>query len=380
MIFNKTILSILMVTIIFLPLVSIGQDNQVIVESDLQSIDPLRPEAGDFLFEDYRENVRQAERYYQNGDYENAARYYLYSLKSNPDDFTSIYNLACCYGLMEKPALAGKYLKLAVESGFSDLAFINSDPDFSKVKGQAPFMAAIDSINVYMNERYKDAGDILYFDACAIFQCRLKLPENFDKNKTYPLVVALHGYGDAADNFATIWQRFENPEFLFAVPYAPYHFTQGSRIAYSWNLWLPGDDEFPGQDFDITEEYIINLINTLKKYYNISDTYLLGHSQGASSTYITGIKHHEMFKGLIPMSGPLSPFWLNDSTLNEGNQLKIYTVHGINDRTIRYGEALAAKKLLEDHGYNIKFTGFDGGHEYPPEAIMQKIEKWIEGE
>ncbi len=346
--------------------------------SNPESIDPLDPAAGDFLFQDQRELVRQAQSFYNEGDYRRAAAQYLYALQFNPGDNISIYNLACCYGLMNQPELATKYLRLALTSGFQNTELAKNDADFNNVRSNPEFKAVLDSIPRLTSLDSETQGRTLFFDACAIFQCRLHLPNNYDRTKTYPLVVGLHGYSDDANRFVENYSKFDDPGFIFAAPFAPYHFQLGNRIAYSWNLWIPGDIEFPGRDFNITEEYIINLINSLKKYYNIGDIYLMGHSQGGATTYITGIKHHEIFKGIIPIAGPFNPVWIGDESISEGNGLRVMIVHGKNDRSIFYREGVAARKILTEHEYNVDFIDYDGGHEYPPRDVFRKIQNWIE--
>jgi len=332
----------------------------------------------DFLKTDLNQLRNQAADAYNRGAFGEAAQQYLELLRYNINDKTALYNLACCYGLLGNDKLAAEYLKLAVKAGFDDLEMIRQDKDFARVRQSANFSAVYDSLVAQNKAKQSALGTEIYFDACAIFQCYAHLPENFDKTKTYPLVVGLHGYGGRADYMIKIWEDFDKPEFIFVAPYGPYHFLIGNRLAYSWNLWLTEGEEFPGEDFDITENFIIKLINDLKTVYNIGDVYLMGHSQGASTTYITGIKHHDLFKGLIAISGPLGSYWLDEATLNAGNNLKIMIIHGQNDRSIKYYEGQAAKRLLEKHGYTVEFISHEGGHSLPPKTILKQIGQWIE--
>jgi predicted esterase len=332
----------------------------------------------EFLKTDLSQLRAKAADAYNHGDFEKAIQQYLELLKYNINDKTSLYNLACCYGLLGNDKLATEYLRLAAKAGFDDLEMIRQDKDFARVRQSANFSAVYDSLVAQYKANKSALGNEIYFDACAIFECLAHLPATFDKTKSYPLVVGLHGYGGRADYMIKIWDDFDQPGFIYVAPFAPYHFLLGNRLAYSWNLWLTEGEEFPGEDFDITENYIIKLINDLKSVYNISDVYLMGHSQGASTTYITGIKHHELFKGLIAISGPLGPYWLNDSTLTAGNDLKIMIIHGKNDRTIKYWEGQTAKDLLEKHGYQVEFISHEGGHELPPKTILKQIGRWVE--
>lgn len=341
------------------------------------SIDPMQPEAGEFLDENIDMIKTMATDYYNKGDYQKAAQYYLYALKSDIRDGISIYNLACCYALMGHADLAAEYLRRAVRAGFNNYAHLTSDSDFDGVKNQKPFGAVYDSI--LADAVNPDSGDVfsLYIENSALFKCLVKLPDNYDASRSYPLVIGIHGYGGDADRFIKILDKIEKPEFIYVAPYAPYHFLLNNRIAYSWDLWLPGDQEFPGRDFDITENYIVEVAEYLKSRYRISSTYLLGHSQGASTSYLTGIQHHELFDGIIAIAGSLNTYWLSDSTLNAGNHLKMLIVHGKNDRTFRFVEALSARRLLEKHGYDVTFIEHNGTHALPDDDKMREIVDWI---
>ncbi|MCP4580607.1 MAG: hypothetical protein GY839_03260 [candidate division Zixibacteria bacterium] len=320
----------------------------------------------------------QAVDAYNGGNYEEAAKLYRQMLERNIDDNVSFYNLACCYGLLNKPSLAGTFLKQAIETGFDDFELLTRDSDFDTVKKSAVFSSLYDSLIAGHELDMAALGNEIFFDACAIFRCRSHLPEKFDKTKTYPLVLGLHGYGGSADYMIKMWQHFDQPEFIYVAPYGPYHFMIGNSQAYSWNLWLTEGEEFPGEDFYITENFIIKLLNDLKSVYNIGDIYLMGHSQGASTSYITGIKHHELFKGIIAISGPLNMYWLDKTTLDAGNNLDVLIVHGKNDQEIFYAEGVAAKNLLTQHGYNPGFIAHNGGHRLPSESILKQIGEWSE--
>ena len=93
----------------------VAQDTQTQKGVDIdwthpETIEPLLKGIGDFLdveLNTYRKKARDA---YQSGKYEESAKYYLALLRYDIHDAISIYNLACCYGLMGEEALATKYL------------------------------------------------------------------------------------------------------------------------------------------------------------------------------------------------------------------------------------------------------------------------------
>ena len=104
---------------------------------------------------------------------------------------------------------------------------------------------------------------------------------------------------------------------------------------------------------------------------------MIGHSMGAATSYVTGIERHQLFDGIVAIAGSLNTYWLSDSVLNAGNDLKVLIVHGKNDKTFRFVEAISAQRLLERHGYNVSFIEHKGGHEIPGNDKMKEIAAWI---
>jgi predicted esterase len=97
----------------------------------------------------------------------------------------------------------------------------------------------IASILVYgqESELTKFYSDSLYFESPALFECKIQLPENYNKDKSYPLVISLHGGGGSYLTFLNIWKNFNTPKFIMATPQAPYKWLMGDKIGYDWSGW-----------------------------------------------------------------------------------------------------------------------------------------------
>ncbi|MEW5818378.1 MAG: hypothetical protein AB1798_23690 [Spirochaetota bacterium] len=83
---------------------------------------------------------------YWKKDYLKAIDFYHLLFKAGKNDFDDLYNLACCYGQVGDEKRAAKYLKLAVEEGFTDINHIKSDSDFEKVKNSPKFKEVMSEI------------------------------------------------------------------------------------------------------------------------------------------------------------------------------------------------------------------------------------------
>jgi len=145
---SDTILNILIVLLIVISFNQISRagDDQKVDWNNPETINPFDEHIGDFLDVDINTYRKQAEQSYRSGDYRQAARYYLLLARYDAYDIVSIYDLACCYGLLGETKLAAKYLERAVKAGYNDIEHIKLDTDFDKVRSQKLFDDAMINI------------------------------------------------------------------------------------------------------------------------------------------------------------------------------------------------------------------------------------------
>jgi predicted esterase len=350
--------------------------------SDPETIEPLQEDVGNFLDFDISNYEKKANDAYRAGNYEKAAKYYIAFLRYNIKDVSSIYNLACCYGLLGEDELAVKNLKRAIRAGYKDIEHIKNDPDFDSVRESKLFRKFIDSISLEIKEEEDELGELIYIENSALFKCRIQLPEDYNNDKSYPLVLGLHGGGSSPDKFITLWKDFREPKFIYAATQAPYPYLSGNEIVYEWALWPTKDMEIMEKAKETLDKYIAEIVSDLEKRYNIKDVYLMGHSQGAIFTYTAGINNHHLFKGLIILSGPglfkpiYSPFmglvynyWKLEESIKAANDLRIFIAHSREDQVVKYELGLASKEVLTNYGYDVTFFDFEGGHIITPDVL-----------
>ncbi|MDP8314018.1 MAG: alpha/beta hydrolase-fold protein [Candidatus Celaenobacter antarcticus] len=341
------------------------EDSLLVEIPDIDIYDEL---AGDFLDVNPQYLLFYAYQNYNDSNFENAAKFYLAYLSYQNSDANSIYNLACCYGLLGKDSLATSYLKRSYTAGFDDVQHIKGDPDFDGVKDSPIFAALIDSIKNVEQQKIDESGSVFYITATTFHECRIKLPENYDPNETYPLLIGLHGYGDNNENFIKLYKDFPARNFIFAAPQAPYEFGAGSNIDYSW---IPRTDDpaIFDEAVTFTENYINSVVTYLQNQFNISEIVLMGFSQGCWITYYTGIKNPLLFKGLLCFGGYLPLDLLDNEVLESAKDLQIYIVHGESDRSIPVDAGINAAAVLQEMGYEVELFIFDGAHEIPKEGL-----------
>jgi len=379
-ILSKTVLSILIFLLIaiFTNQFSFADDIPKVDWNNPATINPFEENIGDFLDIDINAYRLKGDLAYRSGNYEEAARYFLLLARYNYRDAVSIYNLASCCALLGKEQLAAKYLDYAVKAGFEDIEHLKRDPDFDKVRGKAYFDSAFVTVEKYIKQRWAQLGQVIYVNGSALFMGRIKLPENYDPEKTYPLLIGLHGYGSSPDEFITMWERFDSPEFIYVAPQGQYPLLGDNRIGYSWSLGIPAEENRPDGGLMLAEEFITDMIGGLSQRFKIGNVYLMGFSQGARMAYLTGINHPEQFAGIFCFGGRLPiKMFTEEAIENAAGKLRVFISHGKNELGDSYNQAIVAREALKSYGYDVTFRAHDGAHEPPPPLIMYEFHNWM---
>ncbi len=331
---------------------------------DIYTFDPVTQTADDV--QNYMNKGFDA---YDKGDYETAAKYYLVYLKSYPEDATSWYNLSCCYGLLNKPVFAAKYLKIAYKAGFTDTNHITKDTDFDKIREDTEFTTIVDSLNVWNERKAYYLGKMEYFPSKSYLPYWIHLPKSYDANKTYTLLIGLHGFGDKAYSFTNLWKQAESEDVIFVVPEAPYAFTEGNNAGFSWMPFVPLDSEMAETSFNWLNDYINNLAKDIQSKHKIKQTWLMGFSQGAYNGYMLAFKNPKLFSGLVVCGGGLITEVIPEKDFKASKKMKVIISHGRQDKVVAFGEGQKAYDYLKAKGFDVTLQGFEGGHTVSPEAF-----------
>ncbi len=349
----------------------------VMIASETDIYDPL---AGAFLDESPNAEAlfAVADSAYRAGDYELSASCYLQGLEAEPWNSGSIYNLACCYGLLGREQLAAAYLRRAWRAGFDDIGHIMWDPDFDSVREGPVFSSLVDSLEAVAAEMEAEMGDEFVFSAQGPFRCRVRLPEGYDGSTSVPLVLGIHGLGDAPERFIGLWEVVRDYGCILAVPQAPTPYLVGNRIGYTW--YIGEDDESWVASARQSRDYVLTLLDRLQESYNISEVYLFGYSQGGGMTYMAGLHAPERFTALAPFSGWLDMSVLTEDELEAASDVPVRIVHGEQDRVVDYQSATFADSLLTAKGYDVQLTTFQGEHMFYRDALRSFLDEFIAAE
>lgn len=339
-------------------------------------INPRHENVLDFLEDSHRMDFYTlALKAYEEGDYENAARFHLASLQDRQDE-NIMYFLACDYALMGEPELAVRALKYAVKAGFHHLDHIGKDPDFDGIRETDVFKEALAEITEYVEAQTDEEERRLYFEATAYSPGIAVLPDGYAPDNAYPVLIALHGGAHSAEKILELRDMFDDPDFIFVALQAQNPVIWEGKVGYNWIYRDTTDREVQLRAIEMTERYIMDAVAMIKDEYKTDGVYLAGFSEGGAMAYITGIKHPDSFEGIIPISGFMVEAALTDEIVAAGNALRVFAIHGSADASIPYERGTQAFERLIDSGYDAELYTHDGVHELNEEGI-KKARAWM---
>jgi len=320
-----------------------------------------------FVFEQIERKplIIKATLAYQTGNFAEAGMYYEKLLNSNQDDAIIAYNLACCYARQSDVDKAAFFLTYAFTKGFRRLDVFENDTDFDSVREHPIFKEA--SAGIY--QRFKSIGTKDYVEAPSMLPYRIRFPENYDASRSYPLLIGMHGMGGNSDGFVAQYDKLENPQIIYVTPEAPYLLSMNVGPQWhmrAWSLTNVGKQAKLSAD-KLVSDYILQAIDKISLEYKISNVYLMGFSEGAVYAYTVGIQNPDKIEGVIGFSGYLMSVEgdksiLTQQDIEEGQDVRLFIAHGIDDAAIDVETARALKAMFEEQGYDLTYREFNGRH------------------
>lgn len=194
---------------------------------------------------------------------------------------------------------------------------------------------------------------------------RIMLPENFTKEKKYPLVVFLHGAGERGNDNNTQLTHgsalFTSPENRKNFP-AIVVFPQCPKTDY-WAS-LTADRTVKPIDFTFNDDaqptkslqLVINLLDQLlaASYVNTNKVYVMGLSMGGMGTFELLSRQPTTFAAAVPICGGGNPASTQKYALNT----ELWVFHGAKDDVVSPQLSIEMVKSNIINGGNPNFTLF----------------------
>jgi predicted esterase len=170
------------------------------------------------------------------------------------------------------------------------------------------------------------------------------VPAAYDKAKTFPLVIALHGMGGDENSYFQAYAQgafkveAEKHGYIVACP-------KGRKPA---SMYI-GD----------AEKDVMDVIAEMRRDYNIDPDriYLTGHSMGGYGTWSVAMNHPDVFAALAPISGGANV----PAAMSKIAHIPVLIVHGDNDPTVPVERSRVMVATGKKLGAEIKYIEVPGG-------------------
>lgn len=278
------------------------------------------------------------------GRYDEAVKQYQNVLRFRPGHAAATYNIACAYSLNNQPDQALEWLSKAVDLG---LYSFDGDTDLD---------------NIRSTKRYQDiknrADKLLKTLKTQVREPVVQTPDRLEPGQTYPLLVAMHGWGgNPVDFSANLKSVADRRGYIVCCPYGP---DVMGKTTFGWGV-------------DTTAERVV--IETLAKMtakYPIDQArvVLLGFSQGGGYSFYLGLKHADLFLGVMPVAAAYYDTSWNQYLAHAREKgLRFHILLGGDEPAERREANLAAIRTLIENGISVSFNVFAGfGHTLPGDA------------
>lgn len=180
----------------------------------------------------------------------------------------------------------------------------------------------------------------------------LYVPEYYDENQAYPLIIACHG--GRGNGRAFLWTWLRNARSHGAILLAP------TACGETWSIMDP----------DIDSENQDRILSRLQKDWHIDASRILltGMSDGGTFSYVSGLRPESQVTHLAPIAASFHPFLLDAAPVDRLLNLKFYLVHGTLDWMFSVNIARSAHETLTSRNAAVTFREIeDLSHTYPRE-------------
>ena len=188
----------------------------------------------------------------------------------------------------------------------------------------------------------------------------LYVPDSFDPQKKYPMLVVLHGLGSSGDSIIRSWVERLAGEFIIVCP------------SYPMGAWWS----------KTAEEIVLKLIRQVRAGYSVDHNRVLlaGLSNGAIGAYLIGMFYPDYFAGILPIAGSITERYMH-FLVNLINT-PIYIIQGTHDPIFPVSLTRRVHKILTDMKSPVIYREHEekglahGGH-FLPDAEIPGMAEWL---
>lgn len=292
------------------------------------------------------------------------------------------YNVGCMLARLDRKAEAMKALRKAVELGFSDADQFEQDSDLDSLRKDPAFKKLMAEIKGEEEEEAKPTPKPETPRPSAPREARprggepkaewhIALPTSYQRGKSYPLIIALHGSGQNLRVATEDWE--DAADDVGAILLVPQGRESKAKDKYAW-----------GSSIAEVEAVVMQALESVQKEYKIDKDriILVGFSQGGWATYQLAIRQPSRFRAIVPMAGRFEGDMEKMAGKANLDGLRAYIMVGSDDDELD-GNRRAAK-ALKRAGATVELVEYEEtGHAWPKQRVREQVKalKWaLKGE
>jgi predicted esterase len=187
----------------------------------------------------------------------------------------------------------------------------------------------------------------------------IRLPEMYDPDESYPVVIILHDAGRTEAQVTDLWDRgwFYLPDFIMVAVRAPFQSGSG----FSWLKEDPAEEpaSLVRRSARTSELAILDVLEQVEEEFSVDADwrFVSGLGQGAGVAFYTAFRHAELFQGVAGFGSGI------DTVLFERRSLR-----GIRDMDV-FADVPLDEELLNQAGANVAVRESGPGQTLTPSAL-----------
>ncbi len=207
------------------------------------------------------------------------------------------------------------------------------------------------------------------------FSVRTFLPDGYEPNYAYPLLVLFHPKGSNEEQALRLVPRISRRNFVAISIRGPelLGVREDGELACGW-----GNSDTA----DLVTTHILRAIEQTQKHVHIHTqrVYLVGLCEGATAAYRTGFALAEHIGGIASLNGaiPQAPAGCPLFHFESMRHLRVMQAHGIANVVVPCSTAARDQKLLYAAGADVEFDTYPTTHRIH-EHMLRDLNRWIIG-
>lgn len=208
----------------------------------------------------------------------------------------------------------------------------------------------------------------------------LELPRGHNRNKRWPLLIALHGYEGNKDSMMRLAKRIVDGKMVVISLQGPFQFLlregpdpKTYRVGFGWGTPYKMEESIELHHRDLRA-----LIRLAVKEYHADSTevFLLGFSQACSYNYRFVFTYPQAVQGVIGVCGGVPSDW-DENPRYRPALTHVLHIAATRDEWYTREKNLQFRRELAQRAASLDFRFYNSPHRFPRAAISH-IRHWIE--